>query len=228
MTSLGIRPSRLGRSATAGAGTAAVVMAVALALGGCSSDSTNLATLPGSTTSPGMTSSSAGPSSGSSSAGASTTPSSGATLEGADLVTVGVAAPPDATQAEVFNAYVEFWQADMAALTRSDPTWQPLLDRLSGQQKTSTLALLTSNRDQGKKITGTITIRPQVLVVTGDAATVRDCLDLSRTQAVDSAGQPVTGTRGKAGADYSVTMVRQASTWAVSNIDSSTGPACTG
>lgn len=152
-------------------------------------------------------------------------------MEGADLVTVGASAPAAADEAAVFHAYVEFWQADMAALARSDPAWPPLLERVSGQQRTGTVALLTANRDKGQHVTGTITIRPQVLVVRGAAATVRDCADLSGSQAVDSAGRPVDGTKGKAGVEYSVTLVQSGPRWTVDNIDtveSANGTACTG
>ena len=234
MTPRGVRASRWSRSAAVRAPGAGLAVLATLSLAACSSGSTSLATLPGTSTAatpsgsagpPSVNSSVSTPSTSSSTSSSTTT---AGTLEGADLVTVGVAKPPDPAQAEVFTAYVEFWQADMAALSRSDPTWQPLLDRVSGRQRTSTLALLTANRDKGQRVTGTITIRPQVLAVRGTVATVRDCADLSRTQVVDSSGQIVPGSKGKAGVEYSVTMTRQQSTWTVDNVDRVDGPGCTG
>lgn len=147
-------------------------------------------------------------------------------LEGAKLVTVGIAAPPAKDAAAVFRGYVEFWQADMAALTRSDPTWRPLLERVSGKQRADTVALLTSNQTKKQKITGTITVRPQVLVVRGSVATVRDCVDLSRTTAIDGQGRPVAGTQGSAGTSYSTTMTLQGPIWTVSKISPVTDPTC--
>lgn len=222
------RWSRRDRSTTVGAVGGAALVAVALVLGGCSSGDISLAKLPSASTS---APSSAAPTDGPSASASSpqtTTPTSGTTLEGANLVTLGVAPPADAALAQVFQAYVEFWQADMTALTKSDPGWAPLLERLSGQQKADTVALLTRNRDKGQKITGTITLQPQVLAAPGSVATVRDCVDLSRTQAVNSAGQAVDGSKGKPGVEYSVTMTKVGSTWTVSNIDGVEGPGCAG
>jgi len=126
----------------------------------------------------------------------------------------------------VFRGYVEFWQADMAALTRSDPRWPPLLARLSGKQRVDTVGLLTANQAKGQKITGTISIRPQVLVVRGQAAEVRDCVDLSRTRAVNAAGAVVPGTDGKAGVAYAVTLTLVGTIWTVSTIGRVTDPTC--
>jgi len=126
----------------------------------------------------------------------------------------------------VFRGYVEFWQADMAALTRSDPAWPPLLERLSGKQRLNTVALLEANRTQKQTITGSIVIRPQVLVVRGPTATLRDCVDLSRTRAVNDSGATVEGTVGQAGVAYAATLTLQGATWTVSNIDQVTDRTC--
>ena len=204
---------------------AAVAVMGAALLSGCSTEQTSLGHLPAQT-------SASTPSAGTATSTASPSPtgtgtaSSRPALEGADLVKVAVAPPPNAEEAGVFEDYVQFWQADMAALARSDPAWPPLLQRVTGQQRTDTVNLLTANRDQGHKVTGTITLKPQVVVVRGPVATVRDCVDLSKTHVVDSSEATVPGSQGKAGLQYAVTMTKQAGTWTVSNIDRVDGPAC--
>lgn len=170
---------------------------------------------------------SSGTSSGATTSGAAPDPGTASpTLEGAALVSVGLAPPPAKDSAAVFRGYVEFWQADMAALTRSDPAWKPLLDRLSGQQRLDTVGVLEANRTKKQKITGTIVIRPQVLAVRGSVASVRDCVDLSRTRAVDASGATVAGTTGKAGVAYAATLTLKGAVWTVSNIDGVTDPTC--
>lgn len=218
------------RDRTSRHGFPVVLLIVATTLAGCSGDdeADELPSFGGSTSGPTSTAPETATETAvepTGSSGPTPSPSTSAALEGADQVTVDVAAPPG-DAAEVFTAYVEFWQADVTALAKSDPDWKPLLDRVSGVQRSDTVALLRANQAKKQTVTGSITIRPQILVARGDAATVRDCLDLSRSHAVNRAGRTVAGTRGPDAIAYAVAMVRKGSQWTVSNIDVVKDPTC--
>ncbi|GMA87718.1 hypothetical protein GCM10025868_29680 [Angustibacter aerolatus] len=129
--------------------------------------------------------------------------------------------PTDAVGAAVHRAYVEFWQADVAALARSDPGWRPLLQRVTGSQRRDTVALLTKNRRAGQVVTGRITIQPTVLLARGSVARVSDCLDLSKTVATHD-GEAVPGSRGRGASGTSRRSRLVSGRWLVSDIGRNT------
>jgi hypothetical protein len=119
-------------------------------------------------------------------------PTGSATSEpGADLVTVVGAAPADRAGALVFADYVRFWQRDMLALRSNDLRRSGVLDYLFPPQLQTTATYLASQRSAGRHTEGVVSIHPSVTSVRDRYATVKDCLDQSRSYDLDRSGRHI-------------------------------------
>jgi len=153
-----------------------------LPLAGCHG-STPAPPLPGASAPMGSAATSPGPTAG------------GSPVPGADLVTVAGTGPGDRAGAHVFADYVRFWQRDMLALRSNDLRTSGVLDYLFAPQLQRTAIYLADQRRAGRHTEGVVTIRPNVVSVTGRSAVVSDCLDQSRSYDVDRAGRRIPPAR---------------------------------
>lgn len=129
--------------------------------------------------------------------------------------------PPEApADLAVYEAYLEYWRADLEALAIPDPAYQPFLDRVIDPQRQRVVASLEAMAADGVRTIGTLHIAPLVVSVSGPAAAIEDCLDARDTYDVDDSGAELPDGRGGQAAVL-VQLAQQGGTWVVSDVQES-------
>lgn len=106
-------------------------------------------------------------------------------------------APPEApADLAVFEAYLDFWRADLTAVSLPDPAHQPLLELSADPQRQRVVDVASRLLADGHRTIGTLRLAPLVVSVSGPTATIQDCLDGRDTYDVDAAGAEVADSRG--------------------------------
>ncbi|WP_157574755.1 hypothetical protein [Jiangella muralis] len=105
--------------------------------------------------------------------------------------------PPEApADLAVYEAYLDFWRADLTALSLPDPAHQPLLDLSADPQRQRVVDVAQQLLADDHRTIGTLRLEPLVASVSGPTAAIQDCMDGRDTYDVDAAGAEVTGSRG--------------------------------
>jgi hypothetical protein len=130
--------------------------------------------------------------------------------------------PAGGDEQAVYDAYVAFWRADVAALKDPSKSSAAVRKLALDPQRRRALADLEQMRVAGQRSIGTLTIAPANVTVDGRRATLSDCLDASTMSTVDSGGKPVPDSAGKR-APLDVTMNYAKNAWVVVNIQGGTG-----
>lgn len=111
-------------------------------------------------------------------------------------VEVGGEPPEAAADLAVYEAYLEYWRADLEALSIPDPGHQPFLDAAIEPQRQRVVSVAQQLLAQDHRTIGTLRIEPFVVSVSGPAAAVQDCMDGRETYDVDADGAEVPDSRG--------------------------------
>lgn len=135
--------------------------------------------------------------------------------------TTPAASPTASAEDQVLTGYQRFWDAVVAAHEASDPQL-PALAKAAGEPELARIRTVVAlNRQQKISLRGPVTTSPTVTEVTGTAATVEDCYDISKWDPVDvrtGAAIDVTEADGGSGrykARY--TLRRSAGSWIVAD-----------
>ncbi|SDU41356.1 hypothetical protein [Jiangella alkaliphila] len=129
--------------------------------------------------------------------------------------------PPEApADLAVYEAYLEYWRADLEALAIPDPAYQPFLDLVVDPQRQRVVESLERMAADGVRTIGTMSIEPLVVSVSGPIAAIQDCLDARETYDVDDSGAEVPDGRGGQAAVV-VQLAQQGGAWLVSDVQES-------
>jgi hypothetical protein len=126
----------------------------------------------------------------------------------------------------VLAAYLAYWDAVIHAHRTANPADPVLAKHAAGAELTKVRQTVARNRIQQISIRGTVTHKPAVESVTGSAAVVADCYDISAWDPVNlRTGLPIDaleqGGTGRYRARYTLRAV--AGTWVVSASSTSGG-----
>ncbi len=133
--------------------------------------------------------------------------------------------PPEGEDAEIFEAYVAYWEATVAAGMVPDPEHDRLLRLSTDPQRDRVVSTLEEMRRAGERFAGTFRISPSVVAVTGPVAQLEDCLDGRDSYHIDSSGAEVADSRGSLSA-VSVQLVAEADGWVVGDIQRTSEREC--
>lgn len=129
--------------------------------------------------------------------------------------------PPEApADLAVYEAYLEYWRADLEALAIPDPAHEPFLETVIDPQRQRVVESLERMAADGVRTVGTLHIEPLVVSVTGPAAAIQDCLDARDTYDVDESGAELPDGRGGQAAVL-VQLAQQGGAWVVSDVQES-------
>ncbi len=120
---------------------------------------------------------------------------------------------------EVLDAYVAFWNDGyLVAADPMDPTHPALAAHATGEQLETLERAFLARQANGEVIRGTLDLRPRVVSVVGDTATVRDCY-MDDTGVYDA----TTGERRDTATGVrhliSATLVVDGDAWKVSHLE---------
>jgi hypothetical protein len=133
--------------------------------------------------------------------------------------TLDVAGEPPEAPADlaVYEAYLEYWRADLEALSIPDPAHQPFLDLVIDPQRERVVSSLERMAADGVRTIGTLHLEPFVVSVSGPSAAIQDCLDARDTYDVDESGAELPDGRGGLAAVV-VQLAQQGGGWVVSDV----------
>ena len=120
-------------------------------------------------------------------------------------------------QEEALRAYEAFWDGYLEAADPMNPEHPVLAEVATGEQLRQLRSAFLARLSAGEVIRGELDTAPEVVEVSGDAATVRDCY-LDRTGVFDA--QTSTRKDTETGVRHLVTvrLVQEAETWKVAAI----------
>jgi hypothetical protein len=129
-------------------------------------------------------------------------------------------AVPNEPNAQILGAYLGYWDAVIAAHRASNPRLPLLAQRARNPELTKVRQTVDRNRVQHISVRGTVSHRAGVQSVSGSAAVVVDCYDVSQWNPVDTrTGAQISsveeGGTGRHRARY--TLTKSAGRWIVSN-----------
>lgn len=130
---------------------------------------------------------------------------------------VGTEAPEAPADLAVYEAYLEYWRADLEALSIPDPAHQPFLDLVIDPQRERVVSSLERMAADGVRTIGTLHLEPVVVSVNGPTAAIQDCLDARDTYDVDASGAEVPDGRGGLAAVL-VQLAQQSGGWVVADV----------
>lgn len=131
---------------------------------------------------------------------------------------IGGEPPEEPADLAVYEAYLEYWRADLEALAIPDPAYQPFLDLVIDPQRQRVVASLEAMAADGVRTIGTMSIEPLVVSVSGPTAAIQDCLDARETYDVDDSGAEVPDGRGGQAAVVVQLAQQGGGTWVVSDV----------
>jgi hypothetical protein len=137
---------------------------------------------------------------------------------------------PTATAAPgdpVLAGYLAYWDAVIQAHRAANPNYPALARHAAGAELTKVRNAISRNRQQDVSIRGTVKHQPRVASVSGPAAVVDDCYDVSGWNPVDLGnGQPIDAVDAGGTGRYRgrFTLRREAGGWLV--ISSTTSGGC--
>ncbi|SEF16132.1 hypothetical protein [Jiangella alba] len=129
-------------------------------------------------------------------------------------------APEEPADLAVFEAYLDFWRADLTAVSLPDPAHQPLLDLSADPQRQRVVDVAEQLLADGHRTIGTLRLEPAVVSVSGPTAAVQDCLDGRETFDVDAEGAEVADSRGDL-LPVLVQLVADGDSWIVADVQES-------
>lgn len=133
--------------------------------------------------------------------------------------------PTDPADAAVYQAYIDFWTADAAALADPGLPLDSLSALLLEPQRTRTTGFIQEQRADGQRSVGVIRLDPVVVLRDATRAVLDDCLDDSGLSAVDSSGAPVPDSQGT-GQAVRVTLTSVEGRWLVDDVQGREGASC--
>lgn len=150
-----------------------------------------------------------------------TEPRAGTSAALATVTPDPVATSDGAAELLVTQRYVEFQRVVAETGAASDPDDPRLAEYATGAVLENLRGKLAVRRQEGTRLYGTPIPHVQSVTVSGDRATVMDCLDNSGTGLVDRAGKKLSVGRERQAT--TATLVREGSTWKVSEITTIAG-----
>jgi hypothetical protein len=191
------------------AAVAALVAATAVAaLAGCGGDDPGLPEFTGGS---GASAAATG--------GAGASPSAAPSATGSAFAVA--AKRPGGDRGEVYDAYLAFWRADVAAL-RDPAAADAALALLVDPQRARTQSRLDRLRTENRHAVGSVALAPADVTVDGDRATLTDCLDDSGMSLVEADGSPVADSAGER-RKVTARLVRPDEKWLVADISAASG-----